>query len=457
MAGFNRILIIGDSITYGAYATLFANTFYRLVEADNPGATMISPNVTNYNLPYATVNGWATHKNSNPDLIIFELGLNDAIKFGPLVNTIPEQFWQANYESLLAEAVATGARVVAVTPFAARLPNHPEFAIIERYAGYIRNASVNVSGVLLADAYQLTLNCPSCFSRPGEISEIAPGYTGDNFHPGDFGHAVIAASILNVLIKGDDAMPCENLACIGADGCVDAFSACANGQIPVRVNGQWVCGNANEIGITDPGNCLPANVSNVNAALQYLCSGASVCAGLGACSINALGDVNIAGATANKYLMFNGTQWVAVNKPDLRILSTDSTTIPTFLYPYPAAGVRVSIAEFDLSWPMSEARHVRYHFDGHMQSSTGYTLDNALSVVAEMVVDGNVVASETSRMILRTDDPFAPGTNFSFEFHEDLGVSNHSYQVRLYFNYANGVPTASFRFFSWHMNVGWVE
>jgi hypothetical protein len=73
--------------------------------------------------------------------------------------------------------------------------------------------------VILADVYAATYNCPTCLSQPGEVSEIAPGFTGDNFHPGDVGHARIAESIIGNLLIAEGGSPvmannCTSVCCI---------------------------------------------------------------------------------------------------------------------------------------------------------------------------------------------------------------------------------------------------
>lgn len=191
----NRILILGDSITHGAYATSYNKTFrYRLGE-------MLGMDVGGdgyYNLPTVAMM-FPNYVSWKPDIIVVEVGINDILGFGPnLIND--ETQWKAAYLKLLQDMKATGARVVITTTFAIIRTDHPKLQEFERRNQMIRDIAIEI-GVDLVDLWALTKGHEEYKSIRSEASALPPDFRGDGAHPNDLGHEVIARAIYDALTE----------------------------------------------------------------------------------------------------------------------------------------------------------------------------------------------------------------------------------------------------------------
>lgn len=183
-----RLLVMGDSLTGGLYASDEAHAFARLL-ADELGAELTTCRGT-------YVHSLLNCELSGYDYIVIEIGLNDVSNWNG--GSLPEADWITTYDALVQDAQATGAVVIITTMFHAVDPQFVNYPKYERYNGHI--IAIAVNGVLLADVWEATRNCPSCLSQRWQESVFAPGYRGDNFHPNDTGHALIAATIYEALL-----------------------------------------------------------------------------------------------------------------------------------------------------------------------------------------------------------------------------------------------------------------
>lgn len=180
-----RLLVIGDSLTAGLAASSERATFKALL-ALSLDADLGSVRTTRLEDAEGVSLAW------QPDIIILEIGLNDVIS-----PTLAEEEWRTRYGAVLDRLQATGATVVAATPFRGVYRAHEKFGALERYAGYIREEA-GARGVRVADLWGIEC-VPACLSQKGDASPFPPLYTGDNFHPNDEGHRRIAGVILRAL------------------------------------------------------------------------------------------------------------------------------------------------------------------------------------------------------------------------------------------------------------------
>jgi lysophospholipase L1-like esterase len=180
-----RLLVIGDSLTAGLAASSERATFKQLL-AQSLDADLGSQRVTRLEDAEQASLVW------QPDIIVLEIGLNDVIS-----PTLEEEEWRARYGALLDRLQATGATVVAATPFRGVYGAHPKWGALERYAGYVREAAAD-RGARVADLWGIAC-VPGCLSQPGEPSPFSPLFEGDNFHPNNAGHALIAQILLRAL------------------------------------------------------------------------------------------------------------------------------------------------------------------------------------------------------------------------------------------------------------------
>lgn len=184
-----RLLVIGDSLSRGLYASA-ENKTYRALLGD-----WLDFEVGN--LRGCTLAGaeqkWPDWQSWGAALIIVELGIND-VGNNPSCPQISETEWPARYAMFIDMLEATGARVIVATiPWCGWEPGQKYDKVI-RYNGYIKDAATPSS---VADLWSATLNCEDCISQPGEPSVFPPGFQGDGFHPGDLGHYTIATTFMS--------------------------------------------------------------------------------------------------------------------------------------------------------------------------------------------------------------------------------------------------------------------
>lgn len=170
---------IGDSIAAGRYATTASRVFPALV-AQRLGMNLV---------PVARSGakaGWALPQlpaitSAHPALVTIELGTND-VGF----STSPDLF-RSQYEAIMA-AVATGeARVICIGSW---LPSAGFDAIIEDVCGRHGGTFVSLDGFYWVNDFHAEDGGPSYLGR------------ADWFHPGDQGHAAIAAAVLAAMGAG---------------------------------------------------------------------------------------------------------------------------------------------------------------------------------------------------------------------------------------------------------------
>jgi lysophospholipase L1-like esterase len=189
----HRILVLGDSLTDGCCATSITRTFRHLL-ADKLGADLGGAGLRN--LPTVALS-FDKYIPWGADLIVLEVGINDAIRFGP--NLIAEEEYPAAYGALLDKMLATGATVVVVTPFAVVRRGTEHYPALLRYRQYILDEAAKRPGVVIADVWAATEHCRECRSKAETVTAFPPLYRGDDFHPSDEGHRVIADTILQAL------------------------------------------------------------------------------------------------------------------------------------------------------------------------------------------------------------------------------------------------------------------
>lgn len=185
----NRLLVIGDSLTNGLYATAEQNTFVSIVSRNTgmPTARRAVPTLKD------AVPLWANLKTWQPDVVIIELGINDIN--GRQWNAQ----WKKNYQALVEDIQATGAKVVICTTFWIGIDSdNPIYALHIGLNNDVRDIAQR-TGATLADLWIATEGCAECVSTPGTISYFSPHFHGDDMHPSDTGHAVIARVVTDAI------------------------------------------------------------------------------------------------------------------------------------------------------------------------------------------------------------------------------------------------------------------
>jgi len=195
-----RLLVLGDSLSVGLYATSESNAFKHLLAAKLE-ADLAS--CRGSNLQHIVI-CWDEYQAWQPDIVVIEIGLNDVSNFNGLA--MAEEEWVDTYASFVETIQATGARVVVTTMFHGRQPSNPLYATYEQYNDHITQIAAE-SGATLADVWTATKDCAGCISDPNVTAAFGPGWAGDNFHPSDLGHAVIAETITAVFLNRFTYLP----------------------------------------------------------------------------------------------------------------------------------------------------------------------------------------------------------------------------------------------------------
>jgi len=199
-----NVWVIGDSLSRGLHAsseqTTYRAVLASLLRAQNPenaqrvdrfGACTLGrlerilPNLT-----------------GNPDLIVIEVGINDVTKNDKGVCVpIPDEEWPARYGAVLdtlQQRYPDATIVVATIPWLNWPERSRRYQRALQFNDWIQSAA-RERDIAVADLWPVTVGQDETISRPDQTSAFPPHYRGDNFHPSDEGHRVIAETIFRVL------------------------------------------------------------------------------------------------------------------------------------------------------------------------------------------------------------------------------------------------------------------
>ena len=187
------VVFMGDSITMGAWVSskqdMFVNRVWQALQArgvQGPAESLWTLDAFT-DLPTAQKAAVQDRK-----LIIVEVGVHWAAVFDDA------GFRQA-YGAMLDCLQGSGAVVVVGTiPWLGWAPDDPVYAEMSRFSEIIREEAAK-RDISVADLWAATDGREDALSRPNEACFSAPGCHGDNHHPGDIGHALIARSYIQAL------------------------------------------------------------------------------------------------------------------------------------------------------------------------------------------------------------------------------------------------------------------
>jgi hypothetical protein len=186
------VVFIGDSVTMGAFVSTPENMFVVRVQRDLRARGLEATNDTEWTLdPYSDLLAARKAAASHRKLIIVELGVHwaafDAAQFREV------------YGAMMDCLAGSGATVVVGTiPWLNWRPDSPVYFEMAYYSQIIRQEAAK-RGIAVADLWAATDRRADAISRPDQPCFTEPTCRGDNYHPGDVGHALIAEAYTRAL------------------------------------------------------------------------------------------------------------------------------------------------------------------------------------------------------------------------------------------------------------------
>jgi len=219
------VVFIGDSVTMGAFVSTPENMFAVRVQHDLRARGLDATSDSEWTLdPYSDLLASRRIAASHRKLIIVELGVHwaafDAAQFREV------------YGAMLDCLAGSGATVVVGTiPWLNWRPDTPAYFEMAFFSQIIRQEAAK-RGIAVADLWAATDRREDAISRPDQACFTGPTCRGDNFHPGDVGHALIADAYSRALDVALASPPPVSAGRCEFDG---YLSALAQGK-PVPVN-----------------------------------------------------------------------------------------------------------------------------------------------------------------------------------------------------------------------------
>ena len=186
------VVFVGDSLTIGANASAPANTYvYQIVDfLGGPWNAFLSFT------PATDLEAVQQAAQGNYSCAIIELGVH-AVLEGQMS---PDQFRQ--YYGLILDSMNRGdtAVVAGTIPWLGWAAGTPEYERANLYSGIIAEEGAKRQ-VAVADLWSATKLQPALISTPQDYAFLDSS-RGDNFHPNDAGHTIIAQMYEHALVGG---------------------------------------------------------------------------------------------------------------------------------------------------------------------------------------------------------------------------------------------------------------
>ncbi|KUM43988.1 lipase [Pseudomonas sp. EpS/L25] len=217
------VVVIGDSITDGATATLDRDQRWPDVLAERlapQGVAVVNAGISGARLLSDGMGVKALDRLDRDVLaqpgvasVIVLLGINDiawpGTAFARTASRPTLEELIAGYRQLIQRTHARGLRVMGatLTPFADALPDTPLADYYQPAKEELRqrlNAWIRTAG-----AFDAVLDADAALRDPHQPTRLAPAYdSGDHLHPGDAGNRALAAAVdLAALLPGSESVP----------------------------------------------------------------------------------------------------------------------------------------------------------------------------------------------------------------------------------------------------------
>lgn len=186
----SAIVFFGDSLTYGLHASAPDRTFRAILTARLAQTPDAGPVLAFIQDPVGLLDD-AQHKlplvlAARPALVFLELGHHE-------IWSDEEQLarFEARYADILDRLLVSGAEVIPSTlAWLGSPPGSFAFEASLRINEIIRRLAAE-RGLVVADLWSPTVLRWELLSTPADVSFVPP-YTGDDLHPNDAGHRVLA-------------------------------------------------------------------------------------------------------------------------------------------------------------------------------------------------------------------------------------------------------------------------
>ncbi|WP_168355816.1 SGNH/GDSL hydrolase family protein [Sphingomonas gei] len=213
------IVVLGDSITDGAGATLDAEARwpdYLAARAAPQGIAVVNAGISGARLLRDGMGVGALARFDRDVLtqpgiatLVLALGINDiawpGTPFDPGAAAMEFDTLASGYRALVARAHGAGIRVVGTTlaPFADALPGSPLHATYHSPAKEALRRRIN-AWIRDSGAFDAVVDFDRVLQDPARPHHLAPAYdSGDHLHPGDAGNRAMADAVpLSILIEG---------------------------------------------------------------------------------------------------------------------------------------------------------------------------------------------------------------------------------------------------------------
>jgi lysophospholipase L1-like esterase len=195
VTGVAPVVFMGDSITMGAWVSsaenMFVNRVWQALQARGVKGPDENLWTSDAFTDLATAQKAAVR---NRKLIVVEVGVH----WEPVFD---DAGFRKAYAAMLDCLQGSGAIVVVGTiPWLGWAPDSPTYAKMSRFSEIIREEAAR-RDIEVADLWAATDGREDAISRPDQPCFPSPTCRGDNYHPGDVGHALIAEAYVEALSR----------------------------------------------------------------------------------------------------------------------------------------------------------------------------------------------------------------------------------------------------------------
>jgi hypothetical protein len=183
---------MGDSVTMGAFASTPEKMYVWLVHDELRRRGIDPTNDVVWSMdPYADLTNARRIASQHRQFIFVEVGVHWSI--------FDEAQFRELYGSMLDCLAGSGARIIVGTiPWLNWPADQPLYNQMALFSQIIREEAAK-RGIAVADLWAYTDKNPDAISRPSQSCFMSPDCHGDDYHPSDVGHALIAAAYASAL------------------------------------------------------------------------------------------------------------------------------------------------------------------------------------------------------------------------------------------------------------------